>query len=597
MNEKIFRVDFKGILNILSKHLYSSEEIFIRELLQNSTDAISLRKSELTSNIEGTINVELIDSKDRKVIVFEDNGVGLTLEEVEIFLSVIGSSSKKGIINLNQADNSFIGQFGIGLLSCFMVSNKITLISKSQKSDHAVKWEASIDGTYKSSTLESNNLETGTKIFLELNKEKSQKYTLDVLKDLLTKYSQFLPLVVNLINQNGIAPITRRQFPWAKGENLTSEEVIEFGRNYFNIQFNHYIPLASQDGQSIGFGFIFPFPSEIGSTQANHIYIKNMLIDEKADSILPEWAFFIKAIVNSEVLKPTASREGIYKENTLERTRNDFEISIRNYFKQIAKTAPSILEEIVNTHSLAIKAFAVTDNEFFDLIIDHVVFNSSNGDIKAKDIQKFDNAKYVENIDQFRQLLPIAKANNQLLINGGYIYNSTLLKKLSQKHQYNLSLLDDIKFENLLDEVTWEEGNMMNSFLQKATNVLSEFNCTPQLKRFNPYSLPAIFQSNRNHDFSREINRTKSQTSELWSGMLSEFLQEGSLNQNSNLHLNIDNPLVKKIMTIDDQKLFVKSLELIYLNSLLIGHYSLNNNEAEKLNENLLTIIDQAIKI
>jgi molecular chaperone HtpG len=79
--------------------------------------------------------------------------------------------------------------------------------------------------------------------------------------------------------------------------------------------------------------------------------------------------------------------------------------------------------------------------------------------------------------------------------------------------------------------------------------------------------------------------------------MLSEFLQEGSLNQNSNLHLNIDNPLVKKIMTIDDQKLFVKSLELIYLNSLLIGHYSLNNNEAEKLNENLLTIIDQAIKI
>ena len=95
-----FRVDFRGILDILSKHLYSGEDVFIRELLQNSKDAITARQKQ--ESVSGIVTVELIDNGDLSVLIFEDNGVGLNQQEVESYLSVIGSSSKKQIGELGQ---------------------------------------------------------------------------------------------------------------------------------------------------------------------------------------------------------------------------------------------------------------------------------------------------------------------------------------------------------------------------------------------------------------------------------------------------------------------------------------------------------------
>lgn len=596
MSENIFRVDFKGILNILSKHLYSTEEVFIRELLQNSLDAISLRNMESEKSINGVVNVEIIVSENSKTIIFEDNGAGLTIDEVDEFLSVIGSSSKKQILDRESLTNSFIGQFGIGLLSCFMVSDKIILISKSDKSKKAVKWEASINGTYTSSEFEADSIDTGTKIFLKLDKQKANKYSSETLEYLLVKYSQFLPLEVNLIQQNSEKSIVRKTFPWNSHAPLNSNEIIEFGRNYFNIRFNHFIHLTSDNGKSNGIGYIYPFPTDINSRQTNHVYIKNMLIDEKSDSILPDWAFFVKAVISSDVLKPTASRESIYNDDNLASTRLGFEKSIRNYFRQIAQKTPSILEEIIGTHSLALKSFATSDNDFFELISNHLQFPSSIGQIKVSQIKNFQGVKYVDDIDVYRQMLPIAIAKKEVLINGGYIYDSTLLSKISNSSEFDLSKLDNIRFENFLNDVSWDEDNALSLFIDKASDVLLPFRCNPVLKKFKPTNLPAIYYSDRNHNFSREIERTKTKTSELWSGMLDEF-SDGSLNNsNSKLYINIENELVKKIITIKNPNLFQNSLELIYLNSLMTGHFTLNELEAERLNKNLLVIIEKALE-
>ena len=134
-----FQVNLEGIIDILANHLYSEEKVFIRELLQNATDAITARKK-INPNFEGKIRVDVIDGDGTTPaqIVFEDNGIGLTKEEVHQFLSSIGSSIKRKTNKLAQNRADFIGQFGIGLLSCFMVTDEIVMVTRSVKSDEVL---------------------------------------------------------------------------------------------------------------------------------------------------------------------------------------------------------------------------------------------------------------------------------------------------------------------------------------------------------------------------------------------------------------------------------------------------------------------------
>ena len=590
-NKNKFRVDFTGILDILSKHLYSGEDVFIRELLQNAKDAITARKIEESTDYVGKVSLELIENKESAVLIFEDNGIGLTLSEVESFLSVIGSSSKKKLDEIEDMPTSFVGQFGIGLLSCFLVSDKITLISKSDKSPKAIKWEATIDGLYASSELDSSALVTGTKVFLELNKDKKELYNKAKLRQLLTKYSQFLNIEVKLTEQESTEDIFRNQFPWEQ-QISDEKEIVQFGRKYFDINFHYHINLESHDGMTKGLGYIYPFPSKPGGKSANHVYIKNMLIDEEAGDLLPEWAFFIKAVVNSEILKPTASRESLYKNKTLTETAYQFEKCIHAYFQRLTKDAPYVLEEIVSIHDLAIKAFATSDNTFFDLIIEYITFPTSRGNMKAKEILTYDDIKYVENIDSFRQVLPIAKANDQLVINGGYIYDSTLLSMLEAKHRTKLSKLDDLRFDSILKNLDWEEENAYTEFKEKCNEVLREFKCECSFKKFAPQSLPAIFHLDSDQKFSRDIERTKLITNDLWGGMLDEMVGQNTYIKNSTLYMNLDNELIKKISKIMNPSVFKVSVELIYINTLMAGHYALNAKESTLLNKNLLSLID-----
>lgn len=583
-----FRVDFRGILDILSKHLYSGEDVFIRELLQNSKDAITARQKE--ESVSGIVTVELIDNGDLSVLIFEDNGVGLNLQEVESFLSVIGSSSKKQIGELGQQPTDFVGQFGIGLLSCFMVSDKITLITKSGSADHMIKWEASIDGLYESKELDSGSMETGTKVFLELSHKKKSTYNSERIKYLLRKYSQFLDMEVSFVSGDSKEALPSSRFPWADAAS-TDLTQLEFGRRYFEMEFRHCIPLTSHDGKTQGIGYIYPVPSKPGSKSAHHVYIKNMLIDEEASGLFPEWAFFIRAVVNSEILKPTASRESIYKNHTLNETKEQFENCIRDYFSEIARTAPSELIRIIAIHQLAIKAFAAEDDDFFDLIIDYIPFDTSRGMMRVSDLLGEEEVKYVTDVETFKQVLPIAKANDQLIVNGGYIYDSTLLMRLEQRQRGHISKLDDLRFDSILVDLSWDEENALTEFKAKCNDVLNPFKCHVHLKKFSPESLPAIFHLDENQKQKRDLDRTKEVSSELWGGVLGDISTQHYTSY-SQLYLNIDNALIKKISRMEQASTFQTIIELIYVNALMAGHYTLSSTEATILNHNLLSLIE-----
>lgn len=163
MSQYNFQVDLKGIIRLLSDNLYSSDNVFLRELLQNSVDAIQARKKAETGFKEGKITVKYQPGKNSAKLVFSDNGVGLDKEEIHSFLSVIGQSSKRS----EEVRKNFIGQFGIGLLSCFLVTNEIVVVTRSAKGGQAYQWVGHSDGTYQI-TEYAKKVEAGTEVQIKL---------------------------------------------------------------------------------------------------------------------------------------------------------------------------------------------------------------------------------------------------------------------------------------------------------------------------------------------------------------------------------------------------------------------------------------------
>ena len=151
----IFKVNLGGMIDILANHLYSSPDVFVRELLQNGTDAISGRKLLAPDFQQGCIRIRI---QEQKSLSFHDNGTGLTEEEIHQFLAVIGQSSKRDL-QTGRILEDYIGRFGIGMLSCFMVTDTIVMKTKSVKNPaHAYEFRGSPDGTYSITELESLKL-------------------------------------------------------------------------------------------------------------------------------------------------------------------------------------------------------------------------------------------------------------------------------------------------------------------------------------------------------------------------------------------------------------------------------------------------------
>lgn len=163
-----FQVNLSGMINILSNHLYSSPKVFLRELLQNGIDAITARQAYSPIGYEGKIHVEVSGSSTGATLLVEDNGIGLNEAEIHEFLAMIGQSSKRGEDFLS-TNTSFIGRFGIGLLSCFMVSDDIVMVTQSAKGGPALEWRGKPDGTYTIRKLEGQHA-PGTKVFCVVRK-------------------------------------------------------------------------------------------------------------------------------------------------------------------------------------------------------------------------------------------------------------------------------------------------------------------------------------------------------------------------------------------------------------------------------------------
>src|SRR4051794_3877476 len=295
-----FRVDLRGLVDVLSHHLYSSERIYLRELVQNARDAIAARAA-LGHGVDG--EVEIVPAWGTSPLIVRDNGVGLTAEEMRSLLSMIGSSSKRG--DLAATRRTFLGQFGIGLLAGFLVADSVEVVSRSARTPDAptVRWIGSSDGTFTISEAFDPLPAPGTEVRLRPRHGAYRWCDTDACHRFAGEFAALLDIPVRI----GETLVSRRTPPWQ----LSTEEQLAWCRDHFGFEAMGIIPLESSSADVTGLAFVLPYTARPGYRTGDRIYAQGMLVADTDHLIVPRWAFFCRAVIDAGDLPLTASREGL----------------------------------------------------------------------------------------------------------------------------------------------------------------------------------------------------------------------------------------------------------------------------------------------
>lgn len=580
-----FQVNLQGIIQLLSKNLYSSEHVFLRELLQNAVDAITARKS-VDTGFEPLIRVQFLEGAEPQ-IVFSDNGIGLDETEIVAFLTTIGSSTKRETVRNPQ---DFIGQFGIGLLSCFMIADQIVMTTQSVRADYALKWIGHRDGTYTSERLPAMS-EAGTSVYLSVPEKWQSVFSRDRVEALLIKYGRFLPYPVIYEETDYDRELVITE-PFPVVDRAGEEELLRFGGALFAEEFQAAIPLTLVDGKTSGVAFIRQ-KANLGIAQANRVYLKGMLLSDKVDNLLPEWAYFLRVVVNTAVLTPTASRERLYQDSTLRKMRTQLGQQIRRWLIDLARENPKRAEYIIDNHRKYMKEMAAQDDGFLRIIAPYLRFPTTLGRLTVPEIiRRTGTVDYVFDEEEYKQIQYLCRPIQQLVVHTRFDNDQELFGKLEDLYpQVPFREVSVRDFLERLEEVAPEQQRAADVFLAEANHLLQDMQCTVMLRQFDPDHIPTLYYLPEEARRLRQAGSYEQTEGSPWSKMLDSVMEYFSGSQ-AILCLNARNPLVEKLLKHPDVKLRGVLVRFLYIQAMLLGNYTLSEEELNQFGQGLADLLE-----
>lgn len=594
-----FQVNLSGMINILSNHLYSNPKVYLRELMQNGTDAISARNLVAEEGYTGSILIETAGSGDNVTLSVEDNGIGLNESEVHEFLAMIGQSSKRGEDFLAK-EESFIGRFGIGLLSCFMVSDEIVMVTRSAKGGPALQWSGKPDGTYSIRRLETE-LSPGTKVYLRCKPGCGVFFEPDNIKRWLHEYGALLPFPVVFRTGDDDHTVNPALPVWIEEPGHARshrDEVLLLGKQLLGETFHDFIPLVTEEGRTGGIAYVLPQTVNLNVKKSHRVYLKRMLVSEKAENILPDWAFFVKCVIWTDELQPTASRESFYENDKLADIREQLGLSIRSELMRMAEYDPDRLQQIIERHALSMKALAAEDPSFYSIVYRWLSFETTFGRKKLGDLlEERQHLYYTESLDEYRQITHVAAAQALLVVNGGYVYDAELIARLPQADpQLTVERLLPEDVSLAFQDLTPQERMSYYEGVRLADATLQRFRCQIQLRRFKPADLPALFTLSKDSADMRSLETSKGASTPLLSSVLGNLENAYKESAYATLYFNLDNPVISRIFQPDNQAMLPSAVEMLYCNALMMGHYPMSRQELELLNKGIVQFIDWGLR-
>ncbi|MEU3371124.1 HSP90 family protein [Streptomyces sp. NPDC006711] len=595
-----FQVDLRGLVDLLSHHLYSSPRVYLRELMQNAVDAITARQS-LEPGAAGAITVRTGDT-----LTVTDTGIGLSEADVHRFLATIGRSSKRtteGALDgagLDAARGDFIGQFGIGLLACFVVADEITVLSRSaaDPSAPAVEWRGHSDGRYTIRTLPASAVpEPGTTVRLVPRADTAEWTQPERVVSLARHYGGLLRHQVTVVEPSGETHQVNEAPPWERGHRsplARREALTAYCRDLFDFTPLDTIELDLPAAGLRGVAYVLPTAMSPAQRAGHRVHLKGMLLTDQAPQLLPDWAFFVRCVVDTTSLRPTASREALYEDGTLSAVRDALGERIRDWLTGLAASDPSLLHRFIDTHHLAVKALARYDDELLRIVLPWLPFETTDGNVTLEEFaRKHPTVLVARSVEEFRQVAPIASAAGLGVVNGGYTYDRDLVHRLPEiRPGTAVTDLDPATVTAHLDAVDPAAELRAAAFLAVARDTVGAHDCDVVLRDFQPVTAPALLLDNREARHERTRSTLAADSDGLWADILGSLRRESPRAQ---LVLNHLNPLVRQAITITEQELAVTAAEALYGQALLLSRRPLRASESALLNRAFINLLTHAM--
>jgi molecular chaperone HtpG len=587
---RTFQVDLRGVVDLLSHHLYASPRVYLRELLQNAADAITARRA-ARPDAPAWVRIEPPEVTGDGTLRVLDSGIGLTVDQVHELLATIGRSSKRD--DLGFARHEFLGQFGIGLLSCFLVADEIRVDTRAEGAP-PVRWIGYSDGRY--SVEEGDRIDTGTTVTLVPRRGAESWLAAPTVADLARLYGSLLPIDVTVVTAAGPVRTSETTLPWAGAAHDRRATLIGYAEEVFGFAPFDVIDLDVPEAGLTGVAFVLPDPANPAARAGHRVYLKRMLLSEGAEGLLPDWAFFARCVVDTSELKPTASREALYEDSLLDAAREALGDQLRGWLVGLANSQPRRLAEFLEIHHVGVKALALHDDEMLRLVDLWWPMETNVGRMTLAEFrQRHGLIRYTVKVDEFRQLASVAAAQDLALVNGGYTYETAIIERLpSIDRSVLIERLEPSDLTTRFDLLEPAVELAVRPMLTEAQRAVDRLGCEAVLRAYEPAALPALYLVNRAAAFNAELRATRERVDDVWAGVL-DALAKTTTDERPQLVLNYRNPLVRRIASLDDPSLVRLATQALYGQALLLGYHPIRPADAALLNSSLLGLLNRAV--
>lgn len=576
------------MISLVGEHLYSTPHVFVRELLQNAVDAITAR-TRLTGRSDPGWQVRLDAPRTPgDPVRCVDDGVGMTLAEVGELLATVGRSSKRDAHEL--PISGYLGQFGIGMLSCFMVTDRITVRTRSVTGAPAVEWVGHSSGVFTAEEIP-DDLPPGTTVEFSPRPDDAALTTATALLQTARRYASYLTVPIQVDGQT-----LNRPALWALPSSERSvhrAELDALGAELLGQTPLATIPLTVAGTDLQGTAFVLPFGPSPSSRQVHRVYLSRMLVTEHCDNLLPDWAFFVRCMVTTSSVNPTASREQLVDDEALSHLRHGLGVELRRWIDRIGREQPQLLAEFVAVHGLALRSVASHDRELASMILPWLTFDTSVGRMTLRDFLARGGplVRYVTDHQEFDTVAALSRSDRPVL-NAGYVYDAALLRDLplilegaTSTEVTAASVLDGLAAPALADQV------LTARLERRAADALATVACEAVVRVFEPDDQTSFLVADP--DLWRRIERGRGLAAPgLWSNMLTALRSAAPSEDepgaaSARLCLNWSNAMIRRLAAIDDDIVAGRILRVLYCQAALAAHRPLRSDERTLLTASL----------
>lgn len=385
MKQGNIKISSENMMPIIKKWLYSDKDIFLREIVANGVDAITKYKK-LASMGEapaddGELCVKISVDKKAKTLTVEDNGIGMTEEEVEKYITQIAFSGASDFLSKYEkaGGDGIIGHFGLGFYSAYMVSDQVEIVTKSYRDEPAVQWQSDGNETY--SIGESDKSSRGTKIIMHIADGEKEFLDENNIKNLVKKYCSFMPYPIYVGYKgdgkdsplNTTVPLYTKPPKECKDEDYTAfytDTFMDYNPPIFWVHLDMDYPFKLK-------GILY-FPKVKNKVELERgkvkLYCNQVFIADNIKEVIPEFLMLLNGVIDCPDIPLNVSRSFLQNDKQVQRISKYITKKVADKLVSLFKKDRAKFEECWEDLANFIKFGCIKDNDFYDKVKDVIIY-------------------------------------------------------------------------------------------------------------------------------------------------------------------------------------------------------------------------------